>query len=662
VDEDARQAFLNGFNAEVACLQQQLDSQRLDRLAWLKTWQTQDKPSQLGAAWDTFDLDDEADWHHFELSFARSQASLMGMAPNRKEGLPDRVMEKEIALFDQWLAAPAETSPVYRALFGYAPLRQAVEEYMAARERDAQGEAQQHTSAQTPTDPTTITQATDPSEETAASLGTAAVFGRAVNTAADRTGSLTEASANLLEQLYQRFPYTVGTQSIVTTYTAYVLNKPTKWRGAVADNIHNLLARMFNRLQLKDLMHALEIRYGQFVSKVTYTTSQFQKLFFEAAGKMPLPAPTPKVSATSQGHLRQDKVITFEISEQVTEKKAWLGKGVASPFRGVGTAGISGIAGVLYLVNLKRAVETFDPKDVEQWSNMGSAVFAIGGGINSGLLAFEGVAPKAFSTLSSKSPFLIQKLASTFAFRLFGYTGAFLSGITLGIHGGKLINQGDTDAGLWYAGAAVAVTAGGSALTYVGGAALAAKLAGVATATALLTPIGWFVLGIALTAGGFALQWAGDAAKDNDIDKWLDACTFGKRDRFDAPEYDSLAEEMDALGYAIHAPKQIEIEWSKQYTFNNYLAEAVVFLPGYDNLGSHLHVTANGLVIVPLVFERQGNGSIVTLRYYVRESEGLNSVTFNIRYRPSDAFKKDYTLTVTVRNGSQYDDPAIPGP
>ena len=114
--------------------------------------------------------------------------------------------------------------------------------------------------------------------------------------------------------------------------------------------------------------------------------------------------------------------------------------------------------------------------------------------------------------------------------------------------------------------------------------------------------------------------------------------------------------------YAIHAPKQIEIEWSKQYTFNNYLAEAVIFLPGYDNLGSHLHVTANGLAIAPLEFERQGNGSIVTFRYYVRESEGLDKVTFKIRYRPSEAFDKNYTLNVTVRNGSQYNDPTISGP
>jgi hypothetical protein len=354
-----------------------------------------------------------------------------------------------------------------------------------------------------------------------------------------------------------------------------------------------------------------------------------------------------------------------------TERKAFFGKGVTKPLKGMGTVGITGLAGLLYLFNLKRAVVEFNSDEkIESTTNLGSAIAAVGGGINAGLLAFETVAPKTFSTakqaLYSRSVHLakhqfVERLMSAGTLRLFGYAGAFLSGITLGIRGGKLINEGDTDAGLWYAGAAVAVTAGGSALTYVGGAALAAKLAGVATATVMLTPLGWLVLGVVLSVGGFALQWTGDDAKDNDIEKWLDACTFGKRDRLDAPEYDNLADELDALSYALHAPKQIEIDWSSPPEFNNYLAEAVVFLPGYDNMKSQLDVTANGQTIAPLEFEPQGNGSIVTLRYYVRKSERLNYVTFKIRYRPSEAFDKDYSLTVTVNNESQYDEPTISG-
>jgi hypothetical protein len=325
----------------------------------------------------------------------------------------------------------------------------------------------------------------------------------------------------------------------------------------------------------------------------------------------------------------------------------------------VGTAGISGIAGVLYLVNLKRAVSEFDVENrLESSSSLLSAIAAIGGGINSGLLAFEGAAPKAFVNLSSKASFLTQKLASTFAFRFFGYSGAFLSGATLGIQSGKLIKQGDTDAGLWYSSAAVAVTAGGAALTYVGGALLAG------TTPILLTPVGWFVLGIALLGGSFALQWAGDAAKDDEIEKWLDAGTFGKRERFDAPEYKTLDEEMSALGYALHAPKQIEMEWSRRMGFDHYLAEAVLFLPGYDTFGSYLEITANGRGIAPLEQKRQGGGSIVSLRHYLRKDEGIDSITFKIAYRPSEAFNKDYTLTITVpeQDYSATDEPTIPGP
>ncbi len=278
---------------------------------------------------------------------------------------------------------------------------------------------------------------------------------------------------------------------------------------------------------------------------------------------------------------------------------------------------------------------------------------------------FKDVAPKAFDNskqaLYSKFGTLarnqvVERLMSVSTMRFFGYTGAILSGITLGIHSGKLINQGDTDAGLWYASASAMVTAGGVAGTY-GGAAL---LAG--TATALFTPIGWIALGFVLLGGSFVLQWTGEAAKDNEIEKWLDACIFRKRREDDTPVYATLKEEMSALGYAMHAPKQIETDWSKELSFNNYLAEVVVFLPGYDSLSSHLDVTANGTTIVPFEYERQGGGSIVSLRYYVRKSEAIDRVVFKVRYRPSSDFDKDYTLTITVKNENQFDEPTIPGP
>jgi hypothetical protein len=280
-------------------------------------------------------------------------------------------------------------------------------------------------------------------------------------------------------------------------------------------------------------------------------------------------------------------------------------------------------------------------KFFESSTNFLSATAAIGGGINSGLIAFKGVAPKTYTGFAGSNR-LITRLTSKFAFRLFGYGGAFLSGATLGIQGGKLIGKGDTDAGLWYASAAVTVTAGGSALTYVG----SALLAGVAPA--LLTPVGWFVVGIVLLSGSFALQWAGDAAKDDEIEKWLDACAFGKRERTDAPAYKNLDEEMSALGYALHAPKLIEVDWSRRIGFDHYLAEAVVFLPGYRFGESHLRITGNGQSIAPVEREQQGSGTLVTLRYYLRKDEGVESATFEIRYRPGDAFDKDYPLSITV--------------
>jgi hypothetical protein len=279
-------------------------------------------------------------------------------------------------------------------------------------------------------------------------------------------------------------------------------------------------------------------------------------------------------------------------------------------------------------------------------------------------LAFENVAPRVFEgakqAIYSRSAYLaqrqfVERLMSAGTLRFFGYAGAILSGVTLGIQGGKLLSRNDTDAGLWYAGAAVAVTAGGSALTYVGGALLAGAT------PILLTPVGWFVLGIALLGGSFALQWAGEAAKDDEVEKWLDACTFGKRERYDAPRFKTLDDEISALGYAFHAPKQVDTDWSRKLGFEHYVAEAVVFLPGYRFGESSLRITANGQGVAPIERERQGSGTLVTLRYYLSKDKVERRVTFDIRYRPSEAFDKDYTLTITIKDPSDYDDPTLYG-
>ncbi len=374
VDEAARQAFLNGFNAEVARLQQQLDSQRLDRLAWLKTWQPQDNPRQLGAAWATFDMDDEADWHHFEHSFARSQASLIGMAPNRTGGLPDRVMNKEIALFDQWLKAPESESPLYRALSGHPPFQTAMERYREQRLRDEQ----------TAVHPGETTKDETAQQDSAKKKAAGSLFNDAYHTAADRSGSITESAATLLEQVYQRFPYTVGTQTVVHTLTSYALYAHLGFTPSVK----NGLKKLYERKGFNQLIPILEARYDEAVVVTQKTLPGKTKwYFFETVH-----APSTKftvVTDTAKGQPHAGDDIFFRRMETKVERNPLFGKGAASPLRGLGTVGISGIAGVLYLVNLKRAVKEFDTDEFgESITNLGSAIAAVGGGINSGLLVF----------------------------------------------------------------------------------------------------------------------------------------------------------------------------------------------------------------------------------------------------------------------------------
>jgi hypothetical protein len=566
----------------------------------------------------------------------------MGMAQKTGDDLPDRIMKQEIALFEAWLKSPDDQSPFYRSAFGYTELRALLDEYKVARARD---EALLNIEYQ----------------DGSPKRDEQGLFGKAVDTAADRSGSISEATATLMESLYKRFPATIGTQHLVHTFTAYTLNKPGKWKGRVADTINNMFGRYIDEQTLEKFFWRMETCYKEFVVKVTYPSRKaFHKFYFEGLGiKSPQPAPTQTLSGGTE-NLRFDDYKTFGVVEVDTKKKAFFGKGVTKPLKGMGTVGITGLAGLLYLYNLKRAVVEFDNDNrYESSTNLLSAIAAVGGGVNSGLWAFKIVTPKAFDgakqALYARSSFMaqykvVERLMSASTVRFFGYAGAFLSGATLGIQSDKLINRGDIDAGLWYACSAVAVTVGNVAATY-GGAAIVAGT----TATLFLTPIGWVALGLALLVGSYFLQWGGDAAKDSDIERWLDASTFGKRELKSATAFDSLEEELTVLYRAIHAPKQIEMDWSQQPFSDYYLAEAVVYLPGYVRGESYLDVHANGRGNVPIEYDREAGGTFASLRYYLRKDEGEHQVTFDIHYRPNSMIDKTYHLSITLPDPQERD-------
>jgi hypothetical protein len=333
--------------------------------------------------------------------------------------------------------------------------------------------------------------------------------------------------------------------------------------------------------------------------------------------------------------------------------------------RGGGTGAVSAFAGWLYLVNLKRAVEEFDLKEARQWTNMGSALAAVGGGVNSGLMAFKGIAPNAYEA-SKQSVYkqfgfaregdLVERLAGKFATRLFGYGGAFFSFVTDGLKSKEQFSEGDTDAGLFYAGSAVSIGIGGTALTY--------GMTMTAGTIALgLTPVGWVVLGIALVGASILLAYSAESAKDNAIEKWLDAGTFGRHERPDSPTYASLDEELNAMGYAMHAPKVIDTDWEDRFGWPDYKAEVSISLPGYDGAESQLRVHTNGKHLGAYV-KSNTTGGVAELRHYLPKDGKAERVAFEIRYRPDRNFDKDYVLHVIVPEPEQSDsdEPSLSGP
>jgi hypothetical protein len=594
VDEDARRAFLTRYDEGLVELQQHLDAYRTDRLAWLATWNQPGNPHSLHTAWDSFDMDDLLDWLFFELSYARSIVG-MGMSHQDK----GQAQAKEFALFGKWLQASLDASPLYRSLVGHTPLRQAVEH------------------------------------------------------APDRSGSTLDGLANVIDDLYRRFPYTFGTEEIVHAMTVFTLNN--QWRGAVAENIDALLARIAGNEDAATAVRGLMARYGRFVETTRIELGRYTRYFFEAAGEAP--GVNAELSQlTKAGRLRPDGYTAYVAREVTATRTPVAGRGVPNPFGGWGMAGVSAFAGFLYLLNLKMAVTQFDLKDSEQWSNVASAVAAIGSGVNAGLMAFNTATPEAVAALTRRVP-VARFLAGRFALRLFGYGGAIFTGITLGFHGAKLHDKGDTDAGLWYAGAALTTTVGGAALTYASGAlaTAGAEAAGAATTTALLTPVGWLIVGAVLVAGSIVLSLQGDAAQDTPVERWLDASAFGLHTLSDNPAFTALTAEMEALGVALYAPQLMASEWSDRWGFPHYLAEAMVYLPGYDLGESHLSILADGLSTAPVHREFHPAGMVAKLQHYRSKDLPGEQVTFELRYRPSRAVAAPYSLIITVSDATETD-------
>jgi hypothetical protein len=140
----------------------------------------------------------------------------------------------------------------------------------------------------------------------------------------------------------------------------------------------------------------------------------------------------------------------------------------------------------------------------------------------------------------------------------------------------------------------------------------------------------------------------GENTKGDTIEKWLDAGTFGKRERKDAPAYATLDEELTALGYAVHAPKVIDTDWEDRPGWPDYRAEAKVNLPDYDSVASRLTVRANGTHLGVHIKKDEAGGGVAELRHYLPKDGKTERVVFGIRYRPDESFEKDYILYVIV--------------
>ncbi|PTD96294.1 T6SS effector BTH_I2691 family protein [Pseudothauera lacus] len=594
VDEAARRKFLREFDAEVSRLNRELSQHRQDRLAWLHTWAHTTRPDTLKAAWARFDMDDEQDWRQFELSFARSMAAL-GISP---DGRTENVFDGEMALFGQWLATAVDDSPLYRALFGHTPLRQHV-----------------------------IASATN-------------------------IASGAEGAANAIEAIYRLFPATVGTDEIVHVITVYTITRSQRWRGAVLGTIDNTLDRIAGSTAPKELGGVLQGRYGSQIS-VEELPPQTQRTPYPQHRPGPTPPSTRWDPPARTGTLHAEGRVQYRVTEVHTTRHAPTAR--PSPLRGWGTAGVSALAGLVYMLNMKRALESFDTNDAASYADIGAAAFAVGSGIHGGLHAFRGAAPVAFDrgtrALATRYAIvaerdLVNRLMGLKTYRFFGYGGAFLGGAVFGIDSYRRLRAGDTDAGLWYAGAAVTAVAGGSAMTHGGAMLVAAK--GI-TVAATLIPAGWLILGVVLIGTALVFTVAGDNDEDTPVERWLDSSSFGLHSLSGSLQHEGLREELDVLSAALYAPQIVNSELSGGFAAPFRTARATVRMPGYHHGISHIAVTVNGHYVDPEPAQPGDNPELLRFAVRLPKNGATQEAHFNVRYQPSVEYDAMLELDFVVR-------------
>lgn len=482
----------------------------------------------------------------------------------------------------------------------------------------------------------------------------------------DRLGSLTDGSAKVIEQIYKHYPYNVATLEISNTLTAYsVTAKPNTsgktraradkaLRSALRERLQSLSS---NNDEFLKALQALAARHGLAVTTKVYDEETVLRKLEEATGREGI-LEEYRREIRKTGSLNQDGIAVWEvndITERTTEQR--LSKYRPNPFAGLGNLGISGIVSFFNVQNTMLATNAIiddinsETGDIE-WGNLTnfvSAIAGLGGAAAGTVEATNEILKRSATRLNIKGTPATERLArvlnSRLATRLFGYGGAFFSGVTDGIEGFKQFRQGEFDAGLLYTMSGVTIFAGGSALTY-------------GTLMLAINPfvgVVVIIVGLILTGLSLLFRYGAENTVAGPVERWLDSGTFGRRDRDDAVTYDSLQEEQEGLITLLHEPVVLEPNFEIELGFEHNLAEFRIFLPNYREtqyrlVDGELEVVeepsefdlkdAMGHSVYPVDRKPTPSGLLLTYRHYIDKDEHDKWIMdYVAKYAPTKAFK-----------------------
>lgn len=348
----------------------------------------------------------------------------------------------------------------------------------------------------------------------------------------------------------------VAVQYLMEQVGVYTLTRAPNWRGAVRNSVDALIHRLAGTGSEADAAHLrglLEERYGDRIVGRRLTLEEGYARLQQASGVRGL---------TAEGSIAQragNEIVLLEW-ERLTPLTRY-----ANPFLQVFEGGAASGVAVLSMWNLFKAAEDYrlgvNSNDLATQSNLYAAVVGTGSAINGALTSTRPLIPRLFNSVTVAGR-LLNRMASIFAVRFFGYAGAFFDAATNWFKAWGQWRIGNSSAATYYAFAGIGIALGGVALTNAGAGMISTGI-GLAGASAGFPVFGWIVAGMILLGLGLWWLFRADDSRYSELEFWLNDGTFGKHISMGRENviYPTLEAENKAYVEINYAPRKIESEW-----------------------------------------------------------------------------------------------------